>query len=542
MEKHELSDYSQLKVLIIDDQTLVHQSLGNALADLGVANVKYAENAYYALRLCEQQQFHVVICAFNVKSDKDGFHLLEEMKFKGYVTKRTVLIFLSADTAETVVNSIVELQPDDFWVKPISPGYIQNRLSHILDVKQTLYNLYCAFDHKQFSKVIYYADRHLLDTSLAKYHANLQRMKGEALLALREFSAAQTFFQDLLKQYKYSWVYLGYVKSLLKQHKLAEITDLLKTLQDKLETRFATYDLLAQYYIEQQDYRMAYQEIKKAVKLAPRNIERNKKLWDLARLNQDHEGQYLATQAMAKYARNSIHDSPQLSLNVIRAGIDFASTLPNEHSAKIVKQTEKYLTELEQSPHAVSELREQLIIAKARLYNVRDQRELAERLVDGHVSVRPTACLEDNLDKVKVFHELSQREEALVLLSAVQQQIATDGLTGQVVSRFIEKELETRSEIHFTAKQLNQMAVEHFNRCRYDAAIMALEQALALTPNSARVLISILKVLVASQRKSALDIEHQLLAEQTVKALGAMKLTNKQEETYTALCEELGSY
>lgn len=125
MEQEELTAYDKLNVLIIDDQILVQNVIKSALLELGIVNIKYTENSYYALRLCEQTLFHVVICAFNVKSDKDGFHLLEELKFKRYVTKCTVLIFLSAETSEDLVNSIVELQPDDSWVKPLNSKHVQ---------------------------------------------------------------------------------------------------------------------------------------------------------------------------------------------------------------------------------------------------------------------------------------------------------------------------------------------------------------------------------------------------------------------------------
>jgi hypothetical protein len=40
----------------------------------------------------------MILIAFGVKSDKDGFNLLKEMKIKGYITKTTSVVFLSADT------------------------------------------------------------------------------------------------------------------------------------------------------------------------------------------------------------------------------------------------------------------------------------------------------------------------------------------------------------------------------------------------------------------------------------------------------------
>jgi hypothetical protein len=51
----------------------------------------------------------MVLIAFNVKNDKDGFNLLEEMKFKWFITKTTCDVFLSADNSQGLVHSVVEL-------------------------------------------------------------------------------------------------------------------------------------------------------------------------------------------------------------------------------------------------------------------------------------------------------------------------------------------------------------------------------------------------------------------------------------------------
>ncbi|MDG1752746.1 MAG: response regulator, partial [Thalassotalea sp.] len=262
--KNFFDDYDSLNVLVIDDNILVHDTMKRALYDIGIREVRCAQNAYFGLKLCREMKFHIIICSFNVESDKDGFHLLEELKFKGFVTKRTVLIFLSTETNESLVNSIIELQPDDFWVKPLQPKKVQDRLQQTLKIKNKLYNLYSSIDEREFSKVVYYADRHLLNKALAPLHANILRMKGEALLSLLEFKEAEIFFKGLLDTYKHAWVYIGYVKSLLKQGRIDEIHDMLITLSKKPETRFATHDMLAQYHIEHEKYDLAYEEIRKA--------------------------------------------------------------------------------------------------------------------------------------------------------------------------------------------------------------------------------------------------------------------------------------
>jgi len=533
--KSDLDDVANLNVLIIDDNRLVHDFLKNTFFNLGYKTVRCAENAYHGLRLCEETHFHVIICAFNVKSDKDGFHLLEELKFKGYVNQITILIFLSAETSESLVNSVIELQPDDFWVKPLLPKTVIERMKYTLDIKKHLFTLYKAIAENEHSKVVYYAERFLLDKKLVKYHPNIQRMKGEALIHLFEYEAAELFFTELKSKYSYSWVSSGYVKALLKQGKVAEIEGLLATLVNKPDTRFAMHDLLAQYHMEQQNYELAYEEIIKATKLAPRNIERNKKSWDLARLNHDHFGQYIATKNIAINAKNSIHDSPLLLLNVIRSGIDLACSLIDESSDKVLNETDRFIKQLEHENKDTSLLKEQIIIAKARLFNVRDQKVKAQRIVEMHVSIKPSASVEDNLDKVKVFHELGMREEAFSLLKAVKNQVAGDSLTSEVLSQYVEQEIDERAEINFTPKQLNSMAVEYFHKNKLLPALNSVLQALTLAPRNSKLLFSLLKILIVMKQKNEIEDDQIVIANDAIFKLEKAELDDYKLQVFIGL-------
>ncbi|XPF93706.1 response regulator [Colwellia sp. RE-S-Sl-9] len=533
--KSDLDDFANLNVLIIDDNRLVHDFLKHTFFDLGFKTVRCAENAYHGLSLCEETRFHIIICSFNVKSDKDGFHLLEELKFKGHVSKTTILIFLSSETNESLVNSIVELQPDDFWVKPLLPKTVIARIKYTLDIKKHLFSLYKSIDLKEPSKVIYYADRFLLDKTLAKYHPNIQRMKGEAFINLLEYKEAEIFFKGLQSKYRYAWVYLGYVKALLKQGKMEEIQDLLEELANKPDTRFALHDLLAQYYMEQENYERAYEEIKKATKLSPRNIERNKKSWDLARLNHDHMGQYMATKNIAINAKNSIHDSPALILNVIRSGIDLACTITDESSNKVLGETDQFIKKLEHGYKDLNLFKEQITVVKARLHNVRNENVKAKKLVEMHLTLKPSESIEDNLDKVKVFHELGMREEAFTLLKAVKNQVSGDSLTSEVLSKYVEQETDERSEINFTPKQLNSMAVEFFQKNKLLPALNSVIQALKLAPTNVKLLFSLLKILIVMKKREEITSEQTKLAADAIEKLEKTPLDDNKLHVFSGL-------
>jgi hypothetical protein len=112
------------------------------------------------------------------------------------------------------------------------------------------------------------------------------------------------------------------------------------------------------------------------------------------------------------------------------------------------------------------------------------------------MSLKPSTVIEDNLDRVKVLHELGMREDAAHLLKAINNQIAGDTLNSQVVRRYIAQESQQREDIHFTAKELNAMAVEHFQKNRLTPALDVIDQALKLSPDNLRLLFSKLKILI----------------------------------------------
>jgi DNA-binding response OmpR family regulator len=523
----ELDDLSELKVLIIDDNLHTHEILKESLNALGMDSIHSAQNAFDALQLCDEADFHIIICAFNVKSDKDGFHLFEELKFKRHITKTTVVIFLSSETDESLVNSILELQPDDFWVKPLLPESVKSRFMHTLQIKKQLFNVYEAIDNGAFSKALYFADRHLADEQLVAYHPTLLRMKGETLLDLRDFGGAELFYRNLLNQHKHAWVYLGYVQSLLKQGRIDEISELLARLSTKTETRFGTHDMLAQYYMETQHYRRAYTEIKKATILAPRNIERNRRSLELARLNHDYVGQYKVTKNIALYAKNSIHDSPQLQLNVIRAAIDLVCATTDGNPINILQKAEVQIQSLEKDEQIVELFSQQIQIVKARLHNVRGEKDIAEIILGNPLALATSAVLDDNLDKAKVLHELGRREEALELLKEIKQQISGDSFSSQVVKKYVEQETAEREKIYFTPKQLNTMAVAFYRKQRMRPALNAIQQALTLTPNNIKLTMRLFKILIVIKRRDELARDHDTLALNTIKSLQSSKLKGK---------------
>ncbi|MBQ4830172.1 response regulator [Alteromonas sp. CI.11.F.A3] len=529
-----------LRVLVIDNQGLVHDVVASALHAIGIKHVVSAFNAFHAIRLCEEKRFDFVLLAFNVSHDKDGFHLFEELKHLNHINDTTTVIFLSAETSPELVNCIVELQPDDFWVKPLKPSSIESRLNYLLQIRYKLHKMLHCMKVGDYSTAMYYAERQLKDVSLSDYHPRIRRLIGECLLQLRDYETSENYYRELLQTMDHAWVHIGLARSLLRQDELEEAQLLVEDLLLRPDTRFLTYDLLAQYFIEKEQFELAYEQMKQASKLAPRNIERNKRLWDLARLNHDKVGQLSAVQNMAKFAKNSIHDSPELSLNVIRSTIDLATSLGAGEGDRYIQRAQSDLEEISQQKGVQTQLGDQIDVIKARMLCLRNQKKSAEEIMNAS-SVHTTGqSMEDNLDKMKAFHELGMREQCISILEKLKTQIEGDTFSSQVVDEYLKQESIERTEIQFTTKELKNMATVHYKENRLQPAYNNLRQALTISPKDKQIALSLMKVLLQLHSTQPLNDEQLEVVTLAARMLTNEKLSSSQAEKRDQYIDKLG--
>lgn len=532
-------DVRDLSALIIDNQGLIHDQITQALRLVGISRVKSAQNAYHALCECDSQTFDLIFIAFNTNSDKDGFHLYEELRHYQHISDKTSVIFLSAETSAELVNCIIEMQPDDFWVKPLDQKRIAQRLIHLLAMRKKLYKLLYCLTRRDYSSAIYYAERQLSDPALTDFHPKLRRVIGECLIALHEFAPAEDYYTGLLTRVDYAWAHVGLVRCLLHQNKLAQAEPLAETLYARPDTRFLMLDAMARYHIDQAQYDKAYENMKQASRLAPRNIERNKRLWDLARLNHDKQGQLQAVKNMARFAKNSIHDSPELQLNVVRATLDLAGNAGEAEGPRLLQQAEQRLDSLQNSNTLGYAWREQLDIIHARMLCLASQKQSAEAIMKTKKPALHGHSLEDNLDRMKAFHELGMKEHCLAILGKLRAQIEGDTFSSQVVNEYLQQEAIERRDIQFTPRELKEMATANYKEERFGPACNNLCQALVLAPQDRQVALSLLKVLCQLHSQGPLTTDQQDAMHAAVNVLSSADLPAALQQKRDRYCKTL---
>lgn len=525
------------KVLIIDDQPLAQIFLKQSLEKIGFELIQIAESAKHALRLAKETQFNLYICSFNLSRDRDGYHLFEELKSKGLVKLTTTFIFTSADTDAALVNSVVELQPDDFLVKPFTAKELNERLSRVLNRKQKLNKIYWALDSQDYAKALEHMDKALSDTNQSNLFPFIMRLKGDVLLADKQFEAAAQFYYEVLNLQKFTWAMVGLAKAYLGLNQETKAKQILEKLVRKPETKLAALDLLANYYIEHDEYEKALKQFKSASSLSPRNINRHKNVINLARLVHDHENQYEAAKTMAKFAKRSLHETPDLYLSVARAGIDYALTLTDNEAFSVIKQSERYLETLKEEFAQNPESKDQVTVVQARLHYLKDENEKAKQLIETVKQHSFTDNLEDCLDKAKAYHELGYQEEALIILNSIDELIEDNEIGNKVLQEYLNQEKQEKRDIPFSPKELNNMAVQFYNQKQLLPSIQAFSDAIRLMPNNHRIALNLFQALIEQNLRTPLAQEHTDLLAKVNKQLEQASLDDVQQERYDKLIE-----
>jgi DNA-binding response OmpR family regulator len=488
--------FSKAKILIVEEQPLAQSYMKQSLEGLGFRQLRFAEHAIAAKEQCQVEQFDLIVCSFNLSKHQDGYQLYEELKVKRYIKSSTGFIFISAETSGSLVHSVLELQPDDFLVKPYTIYELKNRIEKVLMRKYHLQRVYQLIDDDNDSKAIKHIDE-LLQNKSNTYSAILLRLKGNALLRLKRNEDAKAFFKSVLNIQKFTWAKVGLVEALIANNEHILAQRMLKTMLQRNETRLVALDLLGRLEVKLNQFDEAQAFFSQAVNIAPRNISRQKALSHVSLLNHDYEKNYLTQKDIANYAKHSIHDHPDVYLNAARAGIDFALTTDQSDQVnRISRQTNQYLNDLKQQfPNSNNQT--QIDVLNARLHYLKDEHQKAKALIEQlDESDTQIRSVDGALDKAKAFHELGFHNKAQMLFN----QIITHcerhpTVSDPVYVRYIQQQQTERRDIKMGPKELNNHAVSHFNKGQLNVALEAFTQAFRVMPKNASIALNLLQCL-----------------------------------------------
>src|SRR5690606_12525510 len=125
------------------------------LRSMGIENIDTAKTGPEAVAACVRNQYDVVFCDYNMgESNKNGQHVLEELRHRKLLKDNSTCIIVRAEAAKAMVVGALEYQPDGYITKPIAQSSLQKRLDVLIELQESLRPIHEALDLDDYSRAI----------------------------------------------------------------------------------------------------------------------------------------------------------------------------------------------------------------------------------------------------------------------------------------------------------------------------------------------------------------------------------------------------
>jgi CheY-like chemotaxis protein len=520
------------KVLIVDDQVLAKGYMKYSLEELGFGDITYVDKINLALTTLRNHRFDLIICSYNLKREQDGYYFYDEIKTNGELPLSTAFVFISADTNSDLVQSIIELQPDDFLAKPFTVKDLDRRLSRVLARKKALNDVYLCIDKHQYDRALSEVELFLGNPKHSEFFPLALKIKGEMLTACGSFQLAKDFYLAILKVQTFTWAQLGLVNSYLRLDEDESAEKLVLRLAFKPDSQLAAYDLLTALQIKKNDFDTALECVMMATEISPRSIRRHKTAMDLSRITHDYETQFEAAKKIVRFAKNSIHDKPENYLNVARAGIDYAMTTEAKDTERLIKQANEYVRQLKHAfPKA--DMQEQMKVVNARLLYLEDEKDNALALLNKlDEDSWDNEGVDALLDKAKIFHDVGLHERSQAVLEQIEERCKINSEQSEIFLHYINQEKEEKSAIKFSSRDLNNTAVGHYQKGDIDNAMEVFTQAFTIMPKNTSIALNLMQAISSKAAKLGITTVSDPVLKKCIKTIENSTLNEVQQERY----------
>ncbi len=122
-------EYSDLKVLIVDDYERTRISLAKILQEMH-CTVLEAENGFEALNILKEQKTDLLITDI-VMPEVDGFELCEEVRKSAELCRLPIIVNSSHCDANYIVKAL-RMGADDYVIKPVSKDVLNKIMQRLL--------------------------------------------------------------------------------------------------------------------------------------------------------------------------------------------------------------------------------------------------------------------------------------------------------------------------------------------------------------------------------------------------------------------------
>lgn len=295
------------KILIIEDFFVFRLTLKKMLRSIGFTDIDDVATGEEAVEELSYRKYDIILCDYNLGEGKNGQQVLEEARFREYLTYSTVFIVITAEKTLDAFMGTLENQADDYLIKPISKYNLEKKITDWVRKKEDLNKVDKALEDKDFDKVIELCND--LISKKLKSLSEAPKLKGELLIKTGKYAEAISFYEDLLSKGPLPWAMLGRGKALYFTGEYEKAQNIFEDIIKKNDKIMGAYDMLARVLEKKGESGKAQQTLQDAVRRSPKAIVRLKALGNLAYKNKDLEAAEQSFKEVVKQGKHSVMKS-----------------------------------------------------------------------------------------------------------------------------------------------------------------------------------------------------------------------------------------
>ena len=513
-------NYSTLRMLIADDFSNFRSTVNAMLGKLGVYQVDAATNGADVIDRCQRRTYDVILCDYDLGPGKNGQQVLEELRFRRIIPRKTLFILVSADATKDVVMAAYDCEPDDYLMKPINAKMLQQRMTRLLRQRQALGGVFGALEADDRKRAMVM----LIDLSLTdnRHSRVAQKMLGEIFIAEGELNKAEKLYTKALETRPVDWARLGLARVKHLKGELETAGDWLEKIVQENPLYLPAYDVLATNWEQQGQNQQVQATVQRSVAISPKSILRHKRLAQVAERNGDLTTALQALRSTVRLGELSCHATGDDGFNfsrVISAAAEKnpAAAEPLLQEAAAVISDARGRFSLSRDQHVRADLLAARVLAQGGLED--DARPLMEA-AEAAMRRAGEVPLEVSMERILALQALGEHEAAEALLHELLQKHAYDQQALEKLDRLLAEPVsETNRALIAT---VNREGIDLYNQARFDEAIKCFEKVSRIFPRHVGVQLNIVQSLIGKLRAGQRDEQTLSGTEQALATIGSL--------------------
>lgn len=490
-----MPEFSKLSALVVDDFSSFRSTIMGMLNKLGIKVIEEAARGQDAIRLCREKKFDLILCDYNLGSGRNGQQLLEEMRYRNWITRTTMFFMVTAEASKQMVLSAYDYEPDDYLMKPLNLRVLEQRISRQVIQRKALAEVYQLLEGDDSNIVITKLES--LVSLPGRHNLAAQKLLGEQYLAVSDWPKAESLYTKVLESRRLDWAVLGLAKVVERKGDPREAAAMLNQLIQESRLFLPAYDELAMLHEREGNYDLLQEDLVRVTELSPRSILRQRKLADVSSINGDVARTIRASMEAMKLGEQSCFKDVGDNLKFLEAAGNAIELNLVPENLDLADESKKCLDSVAGNHKINTDQVAQAKLLTARVFALSGKPDIAKKLAQEEENLYQSHKNRVIARDVARFHYLNTTEqysEANDFIEEMFSHYAGDPKVLDFLDRLLPE--PQNEENRKSVTKLNKLGIDAYQQGQFDEALGYFSRATILYPRHIGIQLNLLQTLV----------------------------------------------